>query len=197
MSGPAQLKRVEPAPIVPRKTAWVLGALALFCLIGGVVSMWRSYSERKRLNNTDARISYSEVVSFGKVQPRYRLQVEFVYIVARERFLVPYSFPYDYSNRKAADNDALRYRSGSVHRIFYYPEQPYNILLNPESSGRFFVLPLLLTVVGVILGGSLVFMYLRGSSYFCVACGTNVERSHAFCHHCGRRIPVRKGRLRV
>jgi hypothetical protein len=198
MADPPNSKRIELAPIIPRKTAWVIGGLTLVFLLSGAMTMWQSYAERKRLATTSARIAYSEIVSFGeKAKPSYRLQVEFLYAVDGERLRVPYSFPYHYADRKSADSDAMVYRVRSTHPIYYDPRQPYNMIVNPASSSRFFVSPLLLTLFGIIFGGSLFFMYLKSSAYFCMACGSNVKELHAFCYHCGRRIPARKGKLRT
>jgi hypothetical protein len=192
----SNLARIEVAPIVPRKTAWVLGGLAVLFLLGGSLSMWQAYRSRARWQTTEARVGYSEVIRFGdETNPRYRLQVEFSYTVGRDRQVVPLSLPSIYSDRKAADEEAIRYRTGSVHRIYYDVDQPYSMLLDPGSAKRFYVAPLLLTAIGIILGGVLVFKYLRSSRYFCVVCGTSVEEIHAFCFHCGSRIPARKGKM--
>jgi len=189
--------KLRIAPMVPRKTAWVMGGLAIVFLIAAAVAMFRSYSERQKYQPNDARIIYSEVISFGDPsKPKYRLQVEFDYTVHGERYRIPYSFPTVYPERRLADGDALRYRTASIHRIYYRAGQPYNMLLDPSSAKRFFLAPLLLTGIAVVLGAGVLVMYLRSSRFFCVACGTNAEESHSFCSHCGRPIPVRKGKLK-
>ena len=187
---------VELAPIVPRKTAWVVGGLALLFLAAGAITMFRSYAARARFHTADATIGYSEVISFGDAsKPRYRIQVEFAYRSGENKYVVPQTIPIVYLTRNAADNDALRYRSGSAHQIYIDPADPYSILLDRGSATQFFAVPLLLTAVGVFLGAGLLFAYLRSSPYYCPTCGTNLQEVHAYCFHCGRRMPKRKGKM--
>src|SRR5687768_13627657 len=113
-------RKVELAPIVPRKAAWVIGALAVACLLGGFIGMWRAYASRAQWTADDARVGYSEIIGFGdKTNPRYRIQVELVFTIDGVRYVVPHSLPVSYPNRDATQNDVLRYRTGSTHRIFY------------------------------------------------------------------------------
>ena len=200
MSGPitsAAVKRPQAlAPIVPRKTAWAVGGLALLCLIAGAVTMLGSYAARARWNTTDAVIAYSQIISFGgPSKTAYRLQVEFSYTVGQVPYVVPHTMPATYLSRRAADDDALRYRMGSVHQIYYDAALPYRILLDRRSATQFFMVPLLLTAVGALLGGGLLLAYLRSGAYFCPICGMTVKELHAYCFHCGRRLPTRKGKM--
>jgi hypothetical protein len=184
------------APIVPRKTVWVVGGMAAAFLIAGAISMWRSIVDRGQWQPIDARIGYSEVISFGDpAKLKYRLQVQFIYEVGREQYNVPVSLPASYLDRNSVMEDAVRYRPGSTYPIYYDAAQPYSILLDRVSAKRFFVEPLLLTAVGVLLGGGLLIAHLRTAPYSCVACGAGVEASHAFCFYCGSRIPARKGKM--
>jgi hypothetical protein len=184
------------APIVPRKAAWVIGALALALLLGGLIGMWRAYASRAQWTADEARIRYSEIIGFGdETNPRYRIQVEFMYTAGNLRYVVPHSLPMTYPNRDAAQSDLLRYRPGSTHRIFYNNANPYEIVLDTGPATEFYVIPLLLIAAGAILGGGLVLKYFKTSRYSCVACGAGVHKQHAFCFHCGRRVAKRKGKL--
>ena len=158
--------------------------------------MWRAYTSRAQWTAEDVRIGFTELVSFGdKTNPRYRMEVEFVFSVDSERYVVPRSMPMTYANRDAANNDTLRFRTGSTHRILYNKVRPYEILLDAGSATQFYAIPLVLTAIGAVLGVGLVLSYLRAGGYFCTACGAGVDERHAFCFHCGRRMPKRKGKM--
>lgn len=175
--------------------AWIAGVLALTSFLAALVSMGVLYRERRRWEAVDARLTTTSVVSYQRWgRTWYRVQAEYTYLARGQRYFVPYSFPRVSTDRESIDADRRRLDGQRVHRVFYHPDDPNDMLLD-LGAGRFLALPLALALVAVCLGAALLITYLRDNQELCGVCGAGARRVHRFCRRCGVPLPARKGRL--
>lgn len=180
-------------PIVRRKRTWTWVAVALLCLIAGAIAMWQETRSRKRWDQVDATIRLSEAVPFGN--GRFRTQIELTYTLGGRLYSVPVSLREVAKSRSEANDQVLRYRPGSIVRVYVDTANPEDMEVDIGRAQRFYVWPLVL--LGFGLASLTVFLVLvaRDGKYQCAQCGNGVAEMHAYCFACGKRIPRRKGKM--
>lgn len=176
--------------------AWLLGAIALAFFLAAGVSMWRSARNRASWDVIEARVNSSSVATFGpRDQPRYRLHVEFIYGFEDSNYVVPVAVPDVVTSRERLTDALLQYAPGTAHRLYFNRNDPAELLFDIKAATRFFLLPALLTLAGSAVALILVFRHFHLGSLYCMGCGTNMSRPDRFCYRCGRKSPLRKGKM--
>jgi hypothetical protein len=158
--------------------------------------MWRGVSERRHLELVEARINFSEPVSFGPADDlRYRTQVRVRFTAGGKPYSPPLSIPEVAFSREELADQLRRYSPGSTLRILYDPVNPDDIELEGAESSNYLLGPLMLLGFGLLFLSYVIVMAARDGRYYCAACGTGVGESHACCFMCGKKIPSRKGKM--
>jgi len=165
----------------------VFGAIGLALLASALWLARRQHSIITSWPEADAMVTRSELVRYrdSRAQLTFQPKIQFRYVVAGKEHVA--DAPAPSSNYAWARRKVDTYAPGTRHSIRYNPTNPEDIRFDAGFTLEFFLLPMLLGLIGLIfspLGLALLYSAISTKELACNSCGLRTTQRFKFCPNC-------------
>ncbi|MDR3674973.1 MAG: DUF3592 domain-containing protein [Acidobacteriota bacterium] len=179
----------------------VVGALPLLIGLGLLAGAWFTGNRQNTILKTwptvDAEVARSELTSHqhqfdndASSTTVYEAHIDFGYTVGGKQYTTPSGSGYFTSDYAEMKQKVDTYAPGTRHPIRYNPANPNDIRFDAGYTFGFFLGPLILAVVGLMLAGTGAALFFTGwaigrAKALCPSCGQKFRHTEPSCPNCG------------
>jgi hypothetical protein len=180
-----------------RRSSNILVALAAIFMIGGFASFANAFLTMRSWQGVTGEVTYTDLATFTKRgKEYYRGELIARYVVNDRVLRVPASLSRSHTTREEAKRELDGLTPGNQVRLYYNPKDPADMLLDVTAHPRFFALPAVVTLIGIICSALSIASILK-MKCFCPGCAASVELWDKFCYACRYRLPKQKKMMRL
>jgi hypothetical protein len=171
--------------------------LAAVFMIGGFASFASAFWTMRSWQPTTGEVTYTDMAAFTKRGKEYYRGELIARIVVNDKvYRVPASLLLSHTTREEAKRELDGLTPQRQIHIYYNPKDPSDMLLDVSGHPRFFAVPAVVTLIGILLSGLSIASILK-MNCFCPACAANVELWDKFCYSCRNKLPKQSKLMRL
>jgi hypothetical protein len=180
-----------------QRSSKILAVLAAIFMIGGFASFANAFWTMRSWHAVTGEVTYTDLAAFTKRgKEYYRGELIARYVVDDRVMRVPVSLAHSHTTREEAKRELDGLTPGKQVQLYYNPKDPSDMLLDVTAHPRFFALPVVVTLFGIIFSAMSITSILR-MNCFCPGCAAGVELWDKFCYACGYRLPRQRKLMRL
>jgi hypothetical protein len=180
-----------------RRSSKILVVLAAVFMIGGFASFAHAFWTMRSWQGVTGDVTYTDLAAFTKHgKEYYRGELIARYVVDDQVLRVPASLSRSHTSREEAKRELDGLTPGRQVRLYYNPKDPSDMLLDVTAHPRFFALPAVLTLIGIVCSALSITSILK-MNCFCPGCAASVELWDKFCYQCCNKLPRQRKLMRL